>query len=190
MVYPIKEPPQALLDSLFEKEPKNPIQQDVQEAYEWGMVCFDTVTESVKFDLGRVTFKIAVDSAEIELEMSTLKIKNPIIFKPIIKFNPYKICVEIPGLNINAGDIEVDTRAELISKLRDQLKRMWNEYAIEPDENLTFKALELKKNLLSTFEELPSQFKLFGSDPNCDHETTSAPGGGCKCKKCDGWFCY
>jgi len=31
---------------------------------------------------------------------------------------------------------------------------------------------------------------LFGSDPNCEHEVVSAPGGGVKCKKCTGWFCF
>lgn len=31
---------------------------------------------------------------------------------------------------------------------------------------------------------------LFDADPNCKHEVVSAPGGGVKCKKCSGWFCF
>ncbi|MBE3085603.1 MAG: hypothetical protein IMZ64_05225 [Bacteroidetes bacterium] len=32
---------------------------------------------------------------------------------------------------------------------------------------------------------------LFNADPNCDHNIVCAPsGGGVKCTKCTGWFCY
>lgn len=31
---------------------------------------------------------------------------------------------------------------------------------------------------------------LYNADPNCKHETEIAPGGGIKCTKCSGWFCY
>jgi hypothetical protein len=193
MFVPIKEPPQALLDSLFEKETKNPLRQGVKEAYEWGMVCFDSTTESVTFDLARVALKIATDSSDIVLEMSTLKTKKPLIFKPTIKFSPYKICIENADLNINPGDIEANTREEAISKLRDQLRVMWNEYAKEPDENLTDDALKLKRNLLDTFREptgIEEPYPLYGSDLNCDHEITSSSGGGALCRKCNGWFCF
>jgi hypothetical protein len=32
--------------------------------------------------------------------------------------------------------------------------------------------------------------ELFGADPNCDHEVIAQPGGGIKCTKCPGWFCF
>lgn len=33
--------------------------------------------------------------------------------------------------------------------------------------------------------------ELWGSDPTCVHDIRCAPfGGGVKCTKCDGWFCY
>jgi len=32
--------------------------------------------------------------------------------------------------------------------------------------------------------------ELFNADPNCKHEVVGAPGGGVKCRKCKGWFCY
>lgn len=32
--------------------------------------------------------------------------------------------------------------------------------------------------------------ELWNADPNCQHETYCAPGGGIKCRKCPGWFCY
>jgi hypothetical protein len=32
--------------------------------------------------------------------------------------------------------------------------------------------------------------ELWDADPNCKHNVIDAPGGGVKCTKCDGWFCY
>ena len=32
--------------------------------------------------------------------------------------------------------------------------------------------------------------ELFDADPNCKHDTVDAPGGGVKCTKCRGWFCF
>jgi hypothetical protein len=32
--------------------------------------------------------------------------------------------------------------------------------------------------------------ELWHADPNCQHDIRSAPGGGVKCSKCPGWFCY
>jgi hypothetical protein len=31
---------------------------------------------------------------------------------------------------------------------------------------------------------------LWDADPNCKHEVVDAPGGGVKCRKCGGWFCF
>ena len=31
---------------------------------------------------------------------------------------------------------------------------------------------------------------LLGGDPNCEHNVVAAAGGGVKCTKCPGWFCY
>lgn len=32
--------------------------------------------------------------------------------------------------------------------------------------------------------------ELYDADPSCEHETYLPPGGGVKCRKCPGWFCY
>ena len=32
--------------------------------------------------------------------------------------------------------------------------------------------------------------ELWDADPECKHEVLAAPGGGIKCRKCGGWFCY
>lgn len=32
--------------------------------------------------------------------------------------------------------------------------------------------------------------ELFDADASCDHNILPAAGGGVKCTKCDGWFCY
>lgn len=31
---------------------------------------------------------------------------------------------------------------------------------------------------------------LHNADPDCQHDIVDAPGGGVKCTKCPGWFCY
>ena len=37
---------------------------------------------------------------------------------------------------------------------------------------------------------LPWTGELWDADPDCDHEVVNAPGGGVKCNKCPGWFCF
>lgn len=32
--------------------------------------------------------------------------------------------------------------------------------------------------------------ELWEADPHCEHEVVAASGGGCRCTKCPGWFCY
>ena len=38
--------------------------------------------------------------------------------------------------------------------------------------------------------ELYADQELWDADHNCVHDIQSAPGGGVKCTKCSGWFCY
>lgn len=38
-------------------------------------------------------------------------------------------------------------------------------------------------------EEIDSDM-LYDADPDCQHVIESADGGGIKCTKCSGWFCY
>jgi hypothetical protein len=37
---------------------------------------------------------------------------------------------------------------------------------------------------------MPAHGELFNADPNCEHNIVHASGGGVKCSKCPGWFCY
>ena len=39
-------------------------------------------------------------------------------------------------------------------------------------------------------KQLKNDGELWGADPACDHHVICAPGGGVKCTKCGGWFCY
>lgn len=32
--------------------------------------------------------------------------------------------------------------------------------------------------------------ELFNANSECKHDIVCAPGGGVKCTKCNGWFCY
>ena len=36
----------------------------------------------------------------------------------------------------------------------------------------------------------PIDEELWHADPNCQHDIHPALGGGVKCSKCPGWFCY
>lgn len=40
------------------------------------------------------------------------------------------------------------------------------------------------------FDEFAKNADLFDADPECKHEIVDAPGGGVKCTKCTGWFCF
>jgi hypothetical protein len=34
------------------------------------------------------------------------------------------------------------------------------------------------------------EWELWNADPKCKHKIVYPKGGGVKCSKCDGWFCY
>ena len=36
----------------------------------------------------------------------------------------------------------------------------------------------------------PTTQELWDANPNCVHDIQPAPGGGVRCTKCSGWFCY
>lgn len=41
-----------------------------------------------------------------------------------------------------------------------------------------------------SWAESMNKQELWDADPNCKHEVKPALGGGVKCTKCRGWFCY
>ena len=43
---------------------------------------------------------------------------------------------------------------------------------------------------MSKHQREMNKYELYDADPNCDHFVVDAPGGGVKCTKCPGWFCY
>jgi hypothetical protein len=50
-----------------------------------------------------------------------------------------------------------------------------------------FKVVDVKARMKELF---PEEDELWNADPNCKHDVRCAPGGGVKCTKCPGWFCY
>lgn len=36
----------------------------------------------------------------------------------------------------------------------------------------------------------PEEVELFSADPDCLHWVKNAPGGGIRCVRCRGWFCF
>jgi len=51
-----------------------------------------------------------------------------------------------------------------------------------------------EKGVLKSFDgnqpSMDYDGKLWDADPKCIHEIINAQGGGVKCTKCSGWFCY
>jgi hypothetical protein len=60
------------------------------------------------------------------------------------------LCIDCPELGISAF---APTREELLDELADEIETVWREYALERDEMLTEKALELKGRLLGAMRE-------------------------------------
>lgn len=78
-----------------------------------------------------------------------LKFKTPIHLEP--KLDETACCVTFPELNI---DVYEYTREDLENALSEQIVFLWQKYAKESDNNLTEKAILLKKHLLNFIEEI------------------------------------
>jgi hypothetical protein len=48
----------------------------------------------------------------------------------------------------------------------------------------------IEENLSRITNKYFPNLALWDADPNCKHEEVSQPGGGVKCIKCNGWFCF
>lgn len=62
------------------------------------------------------------------------------------------------------------------------------------DEPMAFdEAVQGVKDSIARFKDFlskPIEQELWDADPNCAHDIQPAQGGGVKCTKCHGWFCY
>lgn len=45
-------------------------------------------------------------------------------------------------------------------------------------------------NTCKSCEDADNYQELYNADPDCIHDIVSASGGGIRCTKCNGWFCY
>ena len=41
-----------------------------------------------------------------------------------------------------------------------------------------------------SIQQFMNKSELYNADPNCDHHVVDGQGGGVRCTKCPGWFCY
>ncbi|MGF2715825.1 hypothetical protein ACQUY5_26900 [Bacillus cereus] len=48
----------------------------------------------------------------------------------------------------------------------------------------------LKKEMEEEANPDTFEFELYNADEDCEHDIQPASGGGVKCLKCNGWFCY
>ena len=77
--------------------------------------------------------------------------------------------------------------------LRNVLRYYYTSYGIDGDEadSLVKRYIEeITKPAPPKYGKLGPDDELWDADENCDHEIMYPPGGGMKCHKCGGWFCY
>ena len=48
----------------------------------------------------------------------------------------------------------------------------------------------IKREVRGLLFDQREETDLHDADPACEHDVGAAPGGGVKCRKCRGWFCY
>jgi hypothetical protein len=68
---------------------------------------------------------------------------------------------------------------------------LWKEVSVKnfPREKKAFNLLyEVLQKAIK--EKVTYDDELWDADEDCDHNIIDAPGGGVKCTKCTGWFCY
>ena len=99
-----------------------------------------------------------IDESPIEISFfekgnKRYSFRKPVLFSPHLDVSMQLYIVEYPELGIY---VSVYTRAELKSEIESQIAFAWEEYAKEPDENLTTSAIELKQhiNALLTVKDL------------------------------------
>ena len=98
----------------------------------------------------------AVDLSDFIIESipykkGCLKPKKHLVFTPFLNDSKQLLCIENSDLGIN---VYAYTREQLLDELQEQISALWIEYALEDDTNLTSMALELKMQILSTFDEV------------------------------------
>lgn len=84
--------------------------------------------------------------------------------------NTYIVHIEPLGdFYVNAG-----TNAEAHSKA-------WNSLTPAQRDEIDWSAVSSAQ---------PGETELFSADPDCLHWVKGAPGGGIRCRRCGGWFCW
>ena len=62
-------------------------------------------------------------------------------------------------------------------------------YSIKPMRDTKQKA-PLLTDAHGGYTKLPAKDELWDADPKCKHDIKPQPGGGVKCTKCSGWYCF
>lgn len=68
-------------------------------------------------------------------------------------------------------------------------KNWMGDYACSNKEQCWEPCGDLGKSEEDAVESFPD-YGLFEADENCTHEIIDARGGGIKCAKCPGWYCF
>ena len=93
-----------------------------------------------------------IELVQFEAAGETFKFRQPLILTPYLDPDTKQhILVERPELGIH---VFAPTVLLLMEELSEQLIALWNGYASHPDEQLTPKALELKRALSSAIEQV------------------------------------
>ena len=84
--------------------------------------------------------------------------------------NDYNIHIEPLG----EFYVKADTNAEAKTKA-------WNSLTDAQRDSVAY---------VETIPVQPEEVELFSADPDCLHWVKDAPGGGIRCVRCRGWFCF
>ena len=80
------------------------------------------------------------------------------------------------------------TIEDIKNEIEECNKKVQVYFALIQKENDLLDVLELE---LSNHPDTPAdEVVLYDADPNCKHHVVEANGGGVKCTKCQGWFCF
>ena len=92
-----------------------------------------------------------LDLNEITGKNIRLRFKKPLRLTPFLDETKQLYCIELPELNIDVCEY---TRADLENAVSEQFLFLWQEYALEDENNLTKQATILKNRILSYMEEV------------------------------------
>lgn len=94
---------------------------------------------------------LCIEIQEVNFGGRVLRSRNVLRFRPFYDPDIHMMVITSPELKIFVSG---KTWEELRRGIEEEIVFLWEEYALEKEENMTKGAIDLKKKLLETFEEI------------------------------------